>query len=240
MTTLLVIRHGKATPGEATYDQLHPVGEAQARLLGQHLAASGVSFDALYCGPLKRQRDTLSLMRQAAGPAATSWPEAISLEALAEAPIEALVRHAFTDRIAHDVQMQQFLREIGDGSDKARLRAVLEHVFVYVIGLWAKGELTLAGVESARDFGVRVLGAFAEIVRRDGQGRRTVGIVTSNGVIGWLLSHLDRNPDPDHHGPLQRLWNTSVSRVIVESEQLRVLERNLVEHLPGPELHTFI
>ncbi|MGD8861671.1 MAG: phosphoglycerate mutase family protein [Myxococcales bacterium] len=67
MTRLHLIRHGRASASADDYDQLQPLGETQARLLGEHLGARRQHFDRVYVGPLKRQRETLRLMRRSAG-----------------------------------------------------------------------------------------------------------------------------------------------------------------------------
>ena len=54
MATLVLIRHGQASYGQADYDRLSPTGEQQARVLGPHLAALGL--DALFVGPLRRRQ----------------------------------------------------------------------------------------------------------------------------------------------------------------------------------------
>ena len=48
MSVLYLIRHGQAGTREH-YDTLSELGRAQARLLGEHLAAQGVRFDRAYC-----------------------------------------------------------------------------------------------------------------------------------------------------------------------------------------------
>src|SRR4051812_10321464 len=101
MTTLHLIRHGRASALEADYDQLHPIGEVQARTLGAHLGRAGQRFDAVYVGPLRRQLHTLQLMREAAGTAAANWPAERVLEGLAEGPFEALLKQYTRPRLAH-------------------------------------------------------------------------------------------------------------------------------------------
>ncbi len=65
MATLLLIRHGQASYGQADYDRLSPQGEEQARALGRYLADA--KLDAIYAGPLRRQVQTATLAREAAG-----------------------------------------------------------------------------------------------------------------------------------------------------------------------------
>ena len=57
MSALYLIRHGQAG-NRNDYDKLSELGHEQAQLLGKYLAAQGVPFSAMYCGELRRQRET--------------------------------------------------------------------------------------------------------------------------------------------------------------------------------------
>ncbi|MCB2135928.1 MAG: histidine phosphatase family protein [Rhodobacteraceae bacterium] len=70
MTELTLIRHGQAISGarsEADYDRLSPLGQQQARWLGDYLAGSG-GFDRLLSGTLRRQRETAEALNISARP----------------------------------------------------------------------------------------------------------------------------------------------------------------------------
>jgi broad specificity phosphatase PhoE len=56
VATLLLIRHGQASYGEADYDRLSARGVAQAEALGAYLKT--LRLDAVFHGPLRRQRET--------------------------------------------------------------------------------------------------------------------------------------------------------------------------------------
>src|SRR5690349_3030336 len=106
MTTLYLFRHGRAQAQADDYDQLHEQGELQARLLGAHLARKGQRFDAVYVGPLRRQRETLRLMRQAGEQVAAEWPAEQVLDQLAEGPFELLFKKYLFERMESDAIVQ--------------------------------------------------------------------------------------------------------------------------------------
>ena len=58
MGTLLLIRHGQASYGEADYDRLSTRGHEQAKALGRFLATQRV--DHVFVGPLRRHQQTLA------------------------------------------------------------------------------------------------------------------------------------------------------------------------------------
>lgn len=241
MTTLHLIRHGKASPAKASYDELDPIGEQQARLLGEHLGRIEQRFDALYCGPLRRQQDTLRLMREGAGAFSARWPQAIELDALAEAPLEAVMRQCLPERMLTDSTLTALIAAIGDGSDQARAKAGFDALLDYSIDLWVRGELARPGLETAQEFSDRVLGGLEQILAREGEHEgRQVAVVTSNGVIGRLVAHASKAADALRLGPGRRYWNSSRTLLALRNGELGVGPSNLVDHLADAALHTFI
>src|SRR5687768_12983875 len=186
MTRLQLIRHGRASAREADYDQLHPQGELQARLLGEHLGRIGQRYDAIYVGPLRRQRDTLQLMREAAGPVGSAWPEAIMLDGLAEGPFELLMRNHVRPRLTHDARVQALAETIRKPPHPGARDEAVAGLFDHMIELWRSASIADAELESAQAFAARVLAALERIRVAEGIGRE-VAVVTSNGVIGQLL-----------------------------------------------------
>jgi broad specificity phosphatase PhoE len=239
MTTLHVIRHGKAMAGAAQYDQLHAMGQKQARLLGEHLRATSAHFDAVYCGPLARQLDTLAHMREAAGSVGAAWPPAIILAGLSEAPIEPLARHCMTERLATDVKLQAIFAEHHFGKRALGDTAFLEAVLAYVVDLWVSGAVTLPGIETAPEFGQRVRSALDQILQGGEEGRQ-VAVVTSNGVIGWFAGYAQSEAEAERACLLRRLFNASVSRFTEKGGRLELSAWNFIDHLVDSELRTIL
>jgi broad specificity phosphatase PhoE len=239
MTTLHVIRHGKAMAGAEQYDQLHTVGRTQARLLGRHLLENAVHFDAVYCGPLERQRDTLEHMKNAAGEVGRAWPPAVTLAELAEAPLEALARHCMTERLASDFELQALMSELLVSQRAPDDPAFFEAVLSHVVKLWLSGEVTLPGVETAPEFGHRVRAGLDRIMHGSVEGGH-IAVVTSNGVIGWLAGYAESEAEPERKCLFRRVFNASVSRFALRHGRLELSEWNLVDHLVDTELRTIL
>ena len=70
--------------GAANYDELSPLGQTQARLLGEFWARRRIDFDEVYCGPRVRQRHTADIVGAAYGQAGRAWPEPVVLAELDE------------------------------------------------------------------------------------------------------------------------------------------------------------
>ena len=67
MPTIYLIRHGKASPEAADYDELSPTGYEQARLLGAELKRRGLPVGPVVSGSLRRQRQTADAALAEAG-----------------------------------------------------------------------------------------------------------------------------------------------------------------------------
>jgi broad specificity phosphatase PhoE len=239
MSTLHVIRHGKAMAGSEQYDQLHAIGETQARLLGEQLAREALHFDAIYCGPLTRQLDTLTHMRNGAGQVGAAWPQPVILAELAEAPIEPLARHCMTERLASDPTLAALMSELFSGKRSSSDTAFFEAVLAHVVGIWLRGEVTLPGVESAPEFGRRVRAGLETILQSGPEGRQ-IAVVTSNGVIGWMAGYAQSEAEPERECLFGRLFNASVSRFRAHGDRFELAAWNIIDHLGDGQLRTVL
>jgi broad specificity phosphatase PhoE len=75
MGLLYLARHAQASFLQQNYDKLSPLGEAQARLLGEYWAQRKIVFDRVCVGPRERQKDTVNLVRNAYHRATLVFPE---------------------------------------------------------------------------------------------------------------------------------------------------------------------
>jgi broad specificity phosphatase PhoE len=238
MTMLHVIRHGRASALEADYDQLHATGELQARALGAHLAREGQRFNAVYVGPLRRQLETLRLMRDEAGAVGAAWPEAHVLPGLAEGPFEIMMKKYALERLDRDAALQRFVADYRDATDDAGRELALTSIFDHVIVLWRDGEIAGADLEPAQVFAARVADALSHIADNEGRGRE-VAVVTSNGVIAAWVERTQNVADVPV--PLRmRVHNSSVSRLELSVEGLLLRAHDLTAHLTDPEHLTLL
>lgn len=229
MTTLHLIRHGRAQAQADDYDQLHEIGEHQARLLGAHLAQRGQRFDAVYVGPLRRQRETLRLMREAAGAGAAAWPQEYVLDGLAEGPYELLFKKYLFERMESDPVVRGHIERLR--ATPAERDVILEQIFVHMIALWTNAEITGDDLEPWTVFEARVDAALAHIRQREPAGRE-VAVVTSNGIISACVRRAQQAPNAD--GRL-RVHNASVTRIqLLRPSGFALHAHDLTEHLTDP------
>lgn len=67
MPLVYLIRHGQASFEKKDYDELSEKGAEQSQILGNFLKKTGLEFDYVYSGSLKRQKDTAFHTLQAMG-----------------------------------------------------------------------------------------------------------------------------------------------------------------------------
>jgi broad specificity phosphatase PhoE len=234
---LHLIRHGRASASADDYDQLQPLGETQARLLGEHLGASGQRYDRVYVGPLKRQRDTLRLMREAAGEAGAGWPQEIELVGLREAPFDVLLKQHLMPRLEHDATLRERVETLQQATERSARHAAMAKVFGHMLRLWVQGEVGSELLPYA-DFRRDVIGAYDTIVAGAAPDQH-VAVVTSNGVIGVMLEHaVNLRPAPDEG--MAMLANSSVSVLELGEQGASLRVHGGIEHLKEPELVTVL
>jgi broad specificity phosphatase PhoE len=233
MTTLHLIRHGRAQALADDYDQLHEIGEVQARLLGAHLAASGQRFDAVYVGPHRRQRETLRLMREAAGSSAHTWPAENVLDELAEGPFELLFKKYMFERLTTDAVVAAHVERLRAAPDERA--AIVEALFTHMVGLWTSEQIRGDDLEPSHSFEARIDAALAHIAQREGLGRE-VAVVTSNGVIGACARRALGVDD----GRRMRVHNASITRIELLGSGFALRAHDVTEHLIHSEHLTLL
>lgn len=178
MSTLLLIRHGQASYGAANYDVLSERGRTQASRLGAHLAAVRQPIDALYTGPLERQRDTATLLRHAAIAGGSTMPDVETIAELAEYDAFNIIQR-FLPRLADDSPELRPLVDGTAGNDALRL---IDRAFDLAVKAWSRGDLTHAEIESYEAFTARVRTGLDRVLGAHGGGQ-TVAVVSSGGPI---------------------------------------------------------
>lgn len=238
MSTLLVIRHGQASFGQADYDKLTPLGVSQSEHLGRWLATYGVRLDAIFYGPRRRQTDTALHMLAAARAAGADWPDAEVVAALDEYPAEAIMRASLPALLA---SADEEARAVfgGDPLAVATDARRFQRLFERVMRSWVAGELAhaLGPTESFAGFATRVRGALDDIMARAGRGK-TVAVVTSAGpasIAAQMALELDDAVT------LKLSWvvaNTGIADIKWRDSEMTLVSFNGIPHL-APSLVTY-
>ncbi len=211
MPTVLLVRHGRASFGEADYDVLSDVGRRQAALAAAAVEGLGYRVDRLVCGSLRRQRDTAEAFRGPELGVDPRWDEYDSDDVLAH----------------HSGAGMRLTREAGDEPlDNRRFQVILEAALIDWIEA-GEDSPTAQSWEAFRDAGVAAL---ADLSAGLGSGETAV-VVTSGGTISALVGGL-LGGEPATFNRLNRVMvNGGITKLAIGSTGVNVISVNDHSHL---------
>ncbi len=214
MGTTYLVRHGQASFGAADYDQLSPLGVEQCRRLGRYWRERGVTFDAVLCGTLRRQQQTVAAIADGLGQPLTPqlWP------GLNEYDSEALVRAVHPGPLPGTDDADGF---------KLHFRLLRDALIA-----WMDGRVTPAGLPPHADW---LAGARAALDHVSAHHADAVVLVASSGgpianLVGQLLG-----ASPEAVVELNlRIRNSAITELASSRRGHRLLSFNHLAHLDGP------
>jgi broad specificity phosphatase PhoE len=175
---LWFVRHGQASFGKEDYDCLSPVGIQQSRVLGEYFKSSGLDFDALYSGEMKRQRDTADLIIDKQPHPSLPLPTILS----------EFNEYDFMS-IFHDL-LPGVMDELGlpaNTHDNIQTdRHSFQKLFNIIYTRWVAGNHNSADIESYRQYISRIQKGLLKVVENSQSGQN-IGIFTSGGVINAVM-----------------------------------------------------
>jgi broad specificity phosphatase PhoE len=222
MTQVFLVRHAQASLGAANYDQLSERGHQQARALGEHWGALGLSFDLVVCGTLQRHRETMQGILGGMGVDAYNLP-ALNRPGLNEYESEAVIA------LAHPGEL---IRPTTPEGYKAHFRALRDG-----LKLWMNGEAQPKGMPSYSDFVGGMMTALTEL--RDHSAKRVL-MISSGGPISTAIGEM-LNLGADERIELNlRLRNTAVNELLVSPKRIHLISLNSVAHLETAEKQSWV
>ncbi len=234
MSVLAFVRHGQASAGSDDYDRLSPLGERQARLLGEHWARWGATFERAYVGPRRRHRQTAQIVADVYARCGLPWPETSELPALDEYPAFDLVRLSLPELVECDPVIQKSVPP-DYAANGALVFDGLSRVFKRVTELWVRGELVVPGLENWLEFRERVERALPSML--DGEAARVVAF-SSGGPMACLLGGALGLSDERTLDLIWRVRNGAYSEFLLDGDRLSLTSFNATPHLAAPDLLT--
>lgn len=238
MSVLMLVRHGQADFFADDYDQLTPLGERQAQLLGEYWVRHGLRFDEVYSGPRLRQKRSAEITGAVFRQAGLAWPEPVELADLDEFDLHGIV-HQIVPQYSR--QNGDFARQLEiyrqSTKEQEKLRN-FQRMFEPLLLYWQALPAGDGGFESWPEFRQRVERAIRQVVETAGAGRRVV-MFTSGGFIGnvsrWALAAPDRSA-------LEMAWrlrNASCTEFVFTQNRFSLDTFNCIPHLVNPTLWTY-
>ncbi|MEX1364089.1 MAG: histidine phosphatase family protein [Nannocystaceae bacterium] len=236
MGRLVVVRHGQASLMKADYDELSPRGREQATALGRHLAEQGWSFDAVFTGPARRQRDTATLAGQAVRGAGQAWPESVEVPQLDEHDAFSLIR-AGVGLLADEPEVATAHRALLATVTPAERSGAFQRLFEALMLRWIGGQLSPDGVETWPRFRERVEDGLSAVL---GSGAGRPVAFSSVGPLAVLLRRALGTSDVDSFRTAWRTRNASLTTFVFDARGRFTLDGfNALPHLPDPRTWTF-
>lgn len=225
MSSLILMRHGQAMFGAARYDALSATGQAQAQASGAWLAAQGWTLSALWQGLRVRQRETATLLSQAAG---------IGLAAR---------EHAGLDEFAEGEDIlaaAALLSGLPMQGPQASERAVQLRAYDAALQAWSEARVVLPNRPEFATFRRRSADCLRDLTGAAGapRGQRVLA-VTSAGVIAAMVCEVLQLADAQWPALLRLIDNASFTELVFSAGRCSLRSFNSSGHLPAA-LHTRI
>jgi broad specificity phosphatase PhoE len=233
VSTLLVARHAQASFLADDYDRLSPLGERQARALGEEWARRGVRLAAVWIGPRQRHRQTWEGVAAAYRDGDLPCPQPVPLAILDEHHGQQVM----TETLPRLAERDPSLRGLIDRHRAGEPEAGRDYLRLYhqVTRRWIRGELELpAGSEPWHHFRARVREAVRTITDAAGPGQ-TVAAFTSGGVAAAVLG-LALDLDDDR--VLELSWvvrNAACSEFLFSGSRFSLASFNVAPAVAGAE-----
>ena len=238
MGQVWLVRHGQASFLEQNYDQLSARGETQARLLGEYWASRKLVFDHVFSGPRVRQRETARIAGEAFKSAGVPWPDPEVLSEFDEFQAEAVIAQALPGLIKTDSHIHTMYQDFERAEGQSERFKTFQRLFEVVVGRWARGELSLPGIEPWPVFCDRVQRGLNLLSQNGNRGRR-IAVFTSGGPTGIAMQRaLDLSTD----ATLKAAWmvpNCAYSVFLFSGDRFTLSSYNSYSHFTGRDFVTY-
>lgn len=239
MSLLTLVRHGQASYLEENYDRLSPLGERQARTLGEYWANRDIAFDLVYHGPAERHRRTGEIVADVYREAGEPWPEPVILPEYDEFDGEAVVKTFYPILM----ERHPHIKELVDAAEAVRgdtvaLKVAVDQLFQAVARRWVDGEVSAPEVETWPQFTARVSRG-VERIREQNSPEARVVVFTSAGPTAVTASLA---LDIPRQQTLQLAFsprNASYSEFQLHPDRISLQTFNHFPHLDDPTLLTY-
>lgn len=220
MATIYLFRHGQASFGAENYDKLSSLGERQATILGEYLAASGIKLDAAYSGGLERQRNTcrLTLLAQ-------------------DRQVVHNIDERF-DEVRNDEHIEKILPNLAKSDSRLNLlmedamqnsknyQKIIEAVFNH----WVSPECNTTGIQTWAEYSSGTQAAMAELRDKEGSGK-TIGVFTSGGTIATITTQILGLDGSHAYKFYEPIINCSITQLFYNSKKISISNFNDYSYL---------
>jgi broad specificity phosphatase PhoE len=238
MSRLILVRHAQASFFSKNYDQLSPLGESQARALGEYWLRLGIRFDEVIVGPRRRHAHTAEIVGSVYRAQGRSWPRAELRPEFDELFADQLLGEPLEQLVRHHPQLGPLAADYRSAVEPHQVQRGFQRLFEAICHLWTASAAGTETVESWSDFHSRVQSGLRRALEQPGRNR-TIAVFTSVGNIASALHHTLECSPAQALELGWRLKNCSLTELIFSQNRVTLDQFNSVPHLPDPSTWTF-
>lgn len=237
MSALYLLRHGQAGTRD-DYDKLSDLGHEQARLLGQYLSRQELKLTALFCGGMRRQRETAQYTIDAFNAAGLPLPELVIDERWNEFDLNQVYGEIAPQLAASDDEFrreyEQMMATYTDPTATFHRESTMLDIKVF--RAWVSGQVPFNG-ESWPAFCSRITGALNDLRRYAELGH--VAVFTSATPTAISVAYSMGVSDIRAARMAGLSYNSSISTLRIQPEDFTLFSFNGTPHLADAALRSF-
>jgi broad specificity phosphatase PhoE len=235
MSVLTVVRHGQASFLADNYDKLSPLGERQARLLGEYWLEQGVRFDRVIYGPCERQIRTGEIIGGVFCAAGAKWPCPEVRPEFDEYPAEPVMRTGIPALMERHPHVREMVDSFYAAVETEAKRRAFDRLLREVSGRWRAGEVVCGEAVTWEDFCRRVEEAVFRIRSENGRGARVALFTSAGPLAATARVALGLSPE----ATMELMWtprNAGISEFFFTAGRFSMSAFNATPHLGSAEL----
>jgi len=232
LSTLLLVRHGQARLFSEDYDRLSTQGSEQLVALARAWLADGMTPERVWCGTLRRQRESAAAVRDVFVDAGQPWPEFEVDAGLDEYPAELLMPRLLDDLSAAHPELARTAACFEAAADERSRYRYFHRLLEALMAHWVAGSSRAELPLSWEEFSARVRRTFSSMQQATGRGGTAVAF-TSGGPIGVSVQTVLEAPDIKAMELNWRILNGSVTQYTFSGARISLDRFNDTRHLPA-------
>lgn len=217
MSQIYLVRHGQASLGKANYDQLSPLGERQAFVLGEHFKQLNVEPELIITGTLQRHLQTSAQIQA-------------GLQSTAHSTQQETIAH--WNEFDFETLIQSYLAGLGSDAPKPKTPSEFFSALRSALLAWSSNTINAELPETWDTFAERTLSALEDLKARK---EKTIVVVSSGGAISMVLKHIMQLKNEMMVDLNLQSRNTGVTELFIKHERCYVSTINHVAHLSTAE-----
>ena len=223
MSEIFLVRHGQASFGKENYDTLSQTGIRQAKLLAGHFLSAGLHFDAVYSGPMERQKDSARHFAAEYLAKGLSLPEISIIGGFSEYDTKRVIAYYLPRMIKNDPSLAADLEQMFTSLPSFR------KIFETAVIKWVT-DPECEAIESWQAFHARVRQSLQQIIEENGRNKRII-VFTSGGAIAASLQMALGTGNEVSMRLCWQIVNTSVTKFKYNEQGIALASFNSYAHL---------